>query len=91
MDYKKIYSKEELDTLISWFKEHMDELPQSIYVDKATYVKDLRYTVNLYFDIAKDLREIPCYGGQIRHLFLIREAIEREWAKSGKTSDSAEK
>ena len=81
MEYKKQYTQEELDNLVAWFKEHMDELPQSLYIDKATYVKDLKYTVQLYFDIVRDLAEIPCYSGQIRHLFLMKEAVEREWAK----------
>ena len=81
MEYKKLYSNEELDDLIAWFKEHMEELPESLYIDKATYVKDLKYTVHLYFDILNELREIPCYGAQIRHLFLMKEAVEREWAK----------
>ena len=87
MEYKKLYTNEELDGLIAWFKEHMDELPESIYIDKATYVKDLKYTVTLYFDILNELREIPCYGSQIRHLFLMKEAVEREWAKEGKDEE----
>ena len=41
MEYKKHYTDEELNEVVGWFKSHFDELPASIYIDKATYVKDL--------------------------------------------------
>lgn len=83
MEYKKLYSEEELNGLMDWFKAHMDQLPKSLYIDKATYVMDLKQTVLYYFDIINLLKEKPTYSAQIRHLFLMKEAIEREWNKSG--------
>ena len=82
MEYKKHYSDEELDEVVSWFKAHLDELPNSIYIDKATYVKDLKHTVTLYFNIVAKLKDNPTYAAQIRHLFLMREAVQREWEKN---------
>lgn len=79
MEYKKHYTDEELEELMTWFKTHMDELPESIYIDKATFVKDLKHTVELYFDIVNKLKDNPTYAAQIRHLFLMREAVLREW------------
>ena len=51
MEYKKHYTDEELNEVVGWFKSHFDELPASLYIDKATYVKDLKHTVTLYYDI----------------------------------------
>lgn len=89
MKYKKLYTDEELDGLIQWFKDHFDQLPESLYIDKATYVKDLKHTVVLYFDILNDLRTIPCYGAQIRHLFLMKDAVEREWKKASESQEQS--
>ena len=75
MEYKKHYTDEELNEVVGWFKSHFDELPASLYIDKATYVKDLKHTVTLYYDIVNKLKDNPTYAAQIRHLFLMRDAV----------------
>lgn len=82
MEYKKHYTDEELNEVVDWFKTHMNELPESIYMDKATYIKDLKHTVTLYFDIVKQLKDNPTYAAQIRHLFLMRDAVLKEWEQN---------
>ncbi len=76
MEYKKHYTDEEINETVEWFKSHMDELPDSLQLDKATFIPDLRKTVPLYFDIAAEHKDNATYAAQIRHLFLMREAVE---------------
>ncbi len=81
MEYKKHYTDEEINDTIEWFKSHMDELPTSLQLDKATFIADLRKTVPLYFDIATKHKDNPTYSAQLRHLFLMREAVEQTLGK----------
>ena len=48
-------------------------------MDKATYIKDLKHTVTLYYDILAKHHENPTYAAQIRHIFLMRDAVLREY------------
>lgn len=81
MEYKKLFTKEELKEIVEWFESHWDKLPESLYMDKATYLSDFKRTVRLYYDIAKEHSENPTYSGQIFQLFKMRDAVEREWQK----------
>ena len=83
MEYKKHYTEKELSEVVDWFKTHFDKLPESVYLDKATYIKDLKHTVTLYYDIVEQHHENPTYAAQIRHIFLMRDAVLREWKKQG--------
>ncbi len=76
MEYKKLYSQEEIDEIIAWFEAHEDQLPQSLDVDKATHMPDFRNTVKNYMDIARLHRENATYSGQIYFLFQMRDAVK---------------
>lgn len=84
MDYKKHYTNEELDELISWFDSHKEHLPKSLQMDKATYIKDLDKTLKLYLEIEKRHKDNDTYGGQIYHMFMMRDAIRALWKKENK-------
>lgn len=45
MEERKIYKKEELKALREWFASQ--NLPQSLQVDKATYIPNLKETVEV--------------------------------------------
>ncbi len=76
MEFKKHYTDEEINEVISWFKENYDALPPSLHVDKATYISDFPATVKLYYDIALAHKDNPTYAAQIRHLFKMRDAVK---------------
>lgn len=76
MEYKKLYSQEEIDELIAWFEAHKEDLPKSLDVDKATHMADFRSTVKNYMDIARLHRENATYSGQIYFLFQMRDAVK---------------
>ena len=75
MEYKKTYTKEEVNEVITWFRQHQDMLPDTLQLNASTVYKDFKKTIELYFDIALAHHEKPCYGGQIYHLFQIREKL----------------
>lgn len=75
MEFKKKYTEEEIEELCSWFQKNEDKLPESLRVDNATFIKDLRKTVLLYIPLARDRREILCFSGQVFFLFKIRKKL----------------
>lgn len=83
MKYKKHYTDKELRDVVGWFEQNMDRLPQSLHVDKATFLPDLGRTVRFYFDIARDHKDNPTYAAQIFLLFKIRKALEEKWKADG--------
>lgn len=83
--YQKLFSGEDLKDLYQWVKEHRAALPESLWLDDATHIPDLRTTAGHYLEIIELHRENPTYSGQIYQLFKIREKVEELWAKEGKT------
>ncbi len=79
MEFKKHYTDEEINEVIQWFKEHSDNLPASLDMDKATHIPDFPSTVKLYYDIALAHKDNPTYAAQIHHLFKMRDAIKKLW------------
>ena len=79
MEYKKIYTPEELDDLTQWITEKMPLMPESLQVDEATYIADLKTTAGYYLEIIELHRENRTYGGQIRLLFKVRERLQEIW------------
>ncbi len=75
MEFKKTYTEEEIEELIAWFEKNDDKLPESLYVDNATFIKELRYTVHLYFPLVRERRESICFSGQVFFLFKIRKKL----------------
>ncbi len=75
MEYKKVYTPEELHEIKTWYQEHMEELPPSLELNAATNIKDLKKTIGAYFEMLNMHHENPTYGAQIHHLFKIRERL----------------
>lgn len=75
MEYKKTYSPEELEDIISWTTTNMNRLPKSLQLDKATFIPDLKQTMKNYIEICQVHAENPTYGAQIRHIFMMREKL----------------
>lgn len=75
MEFKKKYSKEELEELCAWFASRMDKLPADMHLDKAIYVKDFPTTVRHYLEIVRLHGDNPTYSGQVYHLFLMRDNL----------------
>jgi hypothetical protein len=81
MEYKKVYDPQELQELIKWFADHHDELPQSIYINSGTFVKDVRFTASHFHEIVAKVGEKKFYGSHMRLFFTLRERIIEQWEK----------
>lgn len=75
MEYKKIYAPEELADVVSWAKKNMHRLPESLQLDKATFIPDLKTTMETYIEICEMHHLNPTYGAQIRHIFMMRDKL----------------
>ena len=71
----KLYTEQELSELIDWFSTK--DLPQSYQIDKATYVPDLRDTLERLFEQARICRENPRMQGCIYLLERIKRGLEQ--------------
>lgn len=83
MEYKRHYTDEELKELMDWFDSHWDILPESIYMDKATYIKDFKHTLRLHYDIINQLKDNPTYSAQIYQVFKMRDVAAKELKEKG--------
>ena len=88
MEYKKIYEPEEIQELIEWFNKHMDEFPDSIYINGGTFVKDVRKTASMFQEITAKVGAKKTYGGHIRQFFTMREEIIKHWEQQALEKES---
>lgn len=76
MNEQKLYTKDELESLITWFEEH--PYPKELQVDKATYIPNLSDTIDRLSGQARICYENPKMQGCIILLEKIKEAIEKK-------------
>ncbi len=74
MEYKEMYSLEEIQELVNWFKNK--QLPQSLQIDSATSCSDLKETVEALSEQAMLHYKNPTFNYAIRLLYQIKEKIE---------------
>lgn len=76
MKYKKTYTPEEIQELVDWITQQLPHMPESLYINEALFIPDLKTTARYYIDIAVKLHNNPTYGAQVHHLFDIRQRLE---------------
>ena len=72
----KTHTIEELNELRAWFDSQ--DLPQTMYIDKATYTPDLKETIDMLFDQSYIYYENPKMQGSILLLKKIKTRLEEE-------------
>ena len=77
--YKRTYSDQERDECLRWFKEHMDELPQTMELPNTLRAKDLPATVRKMTHVlsSRSLASDGTYSGFFYILLRIRSEVER--------------
>lgn len=81
MDYKKNISAEDITQIAAWFNEHEGKLPESFQLDDATKILNLRKYIASLFEIYNLHKNPKAFNGQIFHLWIIKEKLEKEWGK----------
>ena len=72
----KTHTIEELNDLRAWFESQ--NLPQTMYIDKATYTPDLKETIDMLFEQSYIYYENPKMQGSILLLKKIKTRLEEE-------------
>lgn len=70
----KTHTIEELNELKAWFESQ--NLPQTMYIDKATYTPNLKETIDMLFEQSYIYYENPKMQGSILLLKKIKARIE---------------
>ena len=76
MEYKKLYTEEEIREVETWFRERAGSLPASLEMGREMRIPDLRQTLDTYIENAKLHRENPTFSAQTFLLFRIRQKLE---------------
>lgn len=75
MELKKVYTPEELTELIEWMNQHLPQMPMELEIHPGMTTNNLPNVVRNYIDLTHTHANNPTYGGQISHLFRIREVL----------------
>lgn len=78
MELKRVYSESEVNELIEWFAQRKDRLPETMQLNKATYLEDVARTVNAFCTLARESRKKSTFSAQLKILFDIREKLEND-------------
>lgn len=76
MKEKRIYTKEEIDSLKAWFDART--LPQEMQIDSSAYTPNLSETVNMLFEQAYICYENYKMLGCVRLLEKIKSNLEQQ-------------
>lgn len=71
------FTEEQVEELIQWFRDHWKNMPESVVIDEATHVPDLRYTLPKLIDCVKVSWHKPFFDGYVDTLTKIKDAIEK--------------
>ena len=74
--YKKEYTPEDIKSIHDWFEAHKAQMPDQLQLDAATFYKDLKDTVNTYFEVFDLFGSNPTFSGQYHQLWLIKAKLE---------------
>lgn len=75
MEYKRTFTDEEIDDLIAWVEKNLEQMPQSLQLNQATFIPDLKSTAAKYIDLVRQHRDDPAFNGQVYHLFIMRDLL----------------
>lgn len=75
MTYKKTYTKEEVEEVLQWLKDH--PYSGSVSVGKGMNIIDMQTFLDNMSNVAVAQYENPTFGGQIELLFRAKNAIEQ--------------
>lgn len=84
--FKDSYSEEEVNDVLAWFDDKMNQLPKTLKINKSTSSLDLPKTVSSLVQLIRAQQEngglSVIFSGYIAHLMLIRHRLKElnpEW------------
>ncbi len=76
MEYKRIYSQEEVHELYEWFKDFKYEGP--IDIGHGQVIKNTKYTVSRIIMQTEGHIDNPTFSGMIHQLGIIKDELVRQ-------------
>jgi hypothetical protein len=76
--FKPKYSLEEIRELVTWFKDRMDKLPETLVLDECSKTDNLQKTVKAFIALLDRDKINPFWSGYISHFLLIRERLREQ-------------
>lgn len=78
MEYKKQFTREEINELAGWYRKHWQELPETLQLDDATRFLQLRQTIQSIFSVYDLHSEHKAFSGHIYQLWKIQRALQEQ-------------
>lgn len=75
MEYKKLYTPEEVEEICQWFEQRRDQLPTTLQLDDATSMQNLPDTVEKYLAVARLHQNNSTYSAQIYFLGRVQNRL----------------
>jgi hypothetical protein len=76
--YKKQYTQEEVNEIIDWLNNHMDQFPKRLQLSDAILIEDLPKTLSSLMYNAKSNYRNVSFSGLICKLFAIKDVLEKQ-------------
>lgn len=74
--FKTQYSKEEVEEVINWFEERMEQLPRELQISNSMRTSNLPETVKKLIKFVVSNEQTATFSGYASHLLLIRERLK---------------
>lgn len=74
--FKTQYNKEEVEEVINWFEEQMEQLPRELQISNSMRTSNLPDTVKKLIKFVESNEQTATFSGYASHLFLIRERLK---------------
>ena len=75
MEYKKLYTPEEVEEICQWFEQRRDQLPAALKLHEATSMQNLPDTVEKYLAVARLHQNNSTYSAQIYFLGRVQDRL----------------
>lgn len=75
MEYKKLYTPEEVEEICQWLEQRRDQLPAALKLDEATSMQNLPDTVEKYLAVARLHQNNSTYSAQIYFLGRVQDRL----------------
>lgn len=76
MEYKRLYSPEDIRGLRKWYEAHLEEMPESFRMSDFNYIEDMKETARTIILILKNEKMEVAFSGHIHQFFVLRDKLE---------------
>lgn len=78
MEYKTLYTPEEIAELSAWYRRHWKEIPDTLIMDKSIRFLNLKRTIESLFDVYELHSQHPTFSGHIYQLWKIQKRLQEQ-------------